>query len=66
MQPTFFAPDAAARRRLLIGGVSATACALLSPLAHAQDNTRRARLSLSFRGVRGAALTSWRGVSGNW
>ncbi|HWL75264.1 MAG TPA: tripartite tricarboxylate transporter substrate-binding protein, partial [Burkholderiaceae bacterium] len=37
MPSTFFAPDAVARRRLLIGGASATACALLPPLVQAQD-----------------------------
>ena len=38
MQSAFFVPDAAvARRRLLVGGVGAAACALLSPLARAQD-----------------------------
>ena len=36
MQSTFFVP-AVARRRLLIGGASAAACSLLSPLVRAQD-----------------------------
>ena len=37
MQSTFLVPDAVARRRLLMGGVSATACALVPSLVHAQD-----------------------------
>ena len=37
MQSAFLVPDAVARRRLLMGGVSATACALVPSLVHAQD-----------------------------
>ena len=37
MQSTFSVPDAVARRRLLVAGVGATACAMLPSLVHAQD-----------------------------
>lgn len=37
MRSTFSVPDVLARRRLLIVGASATACAMLSSLVHAQD-----------------------------
>ena len=66
MQPTFFVPDAVARRRLLIGGVSATACALLPSLVHAQDKYPSRPIEFVVPWGPGAARTSWRGVSANW